>query len=144
MAQMTDKDREVQHSENIRTEYDAISAKLTQLPSFRFALAGFYLAAVAVIAKEKPDNIHFILLIGLTLVLWSVDLRTRQLLDKVSNRGIQIERELRGYNGWISRVFSERDEGYLVSPSNYMVNDALFLKATICIHKSHKFTHIIS
>ena len=87
MTQMTDEDKEEQRSENIRTEYAAVSAKLNQLPSFRFALAGFYLAAVGVIASmEEPDRHHFILLIGLTFVLWLVDLRTRQLLTNISNR----------------------------------------------------------
>lgn len=130
---MTDKDEEKQRLANIRTEYDAISAKLTQLPSFRFALAGFYLAAVAVIAKEKPDNVHFILLIGLTLVFWSVDLRTRQLLAKISSRGVQIEREYWGYNGWISRVFSD----YLFIWDNVPGNDSerllRFLRDDLCI-----------
>ena len=109
MAPMTDSDKEEQRLENIRTEYGAISAKLNQLPSFRFALAGFYLAAVGVIAsRAKPAGVHFILLIGLTLVLWLIDLRTRALLANISNRGKQIETRDWGYAGWITGM-KERD-----------------------------------
>ena len=37
--------------DNLRAEYAAVSAKLNQLPSFRFALAGFYVAGVGVVAS---------------------------------------------------------------------------------------------
>ncbi len=95
--------------ENIRTEYAAISAKLNQLPSFRFALAGFYVAAVGVIASVgQPGEIHFVVLIGLTIVLWIMDLRTRGLLSNIANRGIHIEREHWGYSGWISYMTEEK------------------------------------
>jgi hypothetical protein len=103
MAQMTDSDTEGERAANIRAEYSAISAKLNQLPSFRFALAGFYLAAVGVIVTH-PACIHFVLLIVLTVVLWLVDLRTRQLLANIGSRGKKIEMEYWRDGGWISHM----------------------------------------
>jgi hypothetical protein len=119
-----DKNEENKIQENIRTEYAAISAKLNQLPSFRFALAGFYIAAVGVIASvEQPAEIHFIVLIGLTTVLWIMDLRTRGLLANITNRGIQIEREYWGYKGWISHMTNEKPLGEIESNKSSVVEN---------------------
>ena len=96
------KKRNKADGENLRTEYAAISAKLNQLPSFRFALVGFYVAAFGVIAlAQQPTKLNFIILFGLTLVVWLVDLRTRGLLMTISNRGMKIERKYWRSNGWI-------------------------------------------
>ena len=101
---------EEMNKDNIRTEYTAISAKLNQLPSFRFALAGFYVAGVGVIASmNNPTKLHFILLILITFALWLIDLRTRSLLSIVGKRGAEIER-LWGNDGWITRM-TQKDPG---------------------------------
>jgi hypothetical protein len=68
-------------------------------------LAGFYLAAVGAIEHiEHPTMLNFVLLIGLTVVLWLVDLRTRQLLANLVERGKKIETEYWRYSGWISHM----------------------------------------
>ncbi len=91
--------------DDLRAEYAAISAKLNQLPSFRFALAGFYVAGVGVLASiDHPTEVHFIMLFMITTALWIMDLRTRWLLDSIGQRGAEIEREYWGYDGWISRM----------------------------------------
>ncbi|MBL7186562.1 MAG: hypothetical protein ISS70_09560 [Phycisphaerae bacterium] len=97
---------------NIRTEYEAISAKLNQLPSFRFALAGFYVAGVGVVASiEHPTKVHFIMLFLITIALWLIDLRTRGLLETIGRRGAEIERVNWGHSGWISRMRKEEPAG---------------------------------
>jgi len=96
------------NEENIRTEYAAVSAKLNQLPSFRFALIGLYVAGVGLIASSTSPNIwNYFLIIGLTIPLWLIDLRTRWLLINIGNRGIQIEKEW-GYEGWISQMSNRK------------------------------------
>jgi hypothetical protein len=88
----------VADKEDIRIEYAAISSRVSQLSSFRFSLAGLYVAAVGVIASaDKPVKANFILIIWLTLCLWVVELRTRSFLENIRRRGLQIENQYWGY-----------------------------------------------
>ena len=91
--------------EDIRAEYAAISAKITQLGSYRFIIASFYGTGVGVIASfiDKSTKIHFILLFLINIALWVMDLRTRSLLSMISKRGAEIEM-LWGDIGWITRM----------------------------------------
>lgn len=50
----------VPDKEDIRTEYAAISARVSQLSSFRFSLVGFYVAAIGVITSaDRPTKANF-------------------------------------------------------------------------------------
>jgi hypothetical protein len=85
--------------ENIRTEYTALSSYATTIVTFRFTLLGFYLAAAGLIIGSPPSKGKAVLLLGLSVSLWLLELRNRSLLDNLSYRGMQIERKYWGYRG---------------------------------------------
>ena len=85
--------------EDVRTEYAALSSYATTVVRFRFTLLGFYLAAVGLIVASSLSKEKAALLLGLTVVLWLLELRNRSLLNNLAQRGMQIEREYWGYRG---------------------------------------------
>ena len=85
--------------EDIRTEYTALASYSTTIVTFRFTLLGFYLAASGLIIGSPPSKEKAALLLGLSLSLWFLELRNRSLLENLSHRGMQIERECWGYRG---------------------------------------------
>lgn len=87
------------HRADVRQEYSELSKYFNTVISFRFTLLGFYLAAVGLILK---DNISFgkaVLLIGISLFIWCLDLRNRTIYYCLTKRGMQIERQIWGYKG---------------------------------------------
>ncbi|MFX0204216.1 MAG: hypothetical protein ACFFCW_49600 [Candidatus Hodarchaeota archaeon] len=77
----------------VLAEYNAICEKLKTLPNFRFALIALYLGAVGVIVfSQNPDKTNFYGMIGLTVFLWIIDLRTRGLIENIRDRGVKIEK----------------------------------------------------
>ena len=94
---------------DIRAEYAAISAKITQLGSYRFIIAGFFGTGVGVITSfiDKSTKVHFFLLVLITIAIWIIDIRTRSLLSMISKRGAEIENLWRysgSGSGWITRM----------------------------------------
>ena len=85
--------------ENIRCEYSALTAYHNTVVSFRFTVLGFYLAAVGLIVGSGLSKPKAGLVLGLSFVLWLVELRNRSLLGNLGIRGMQIERDLWGYKG---------------------------------------------
>ncbi len=84
--------------EDIRTEYVSLCSSINQFASLRFTLVGLYVTGVGVLAvADKIVYTKFILIMALTVCLWVVDLRTRELLENLIRRGSQIEVDEWGY-----------------------------------------------
>jgi hypothetical protein len=90
--------------ENLRSEYAAIVSFHENLLTARFTIAGLYLTAVGVmigffhskdygVATNVIVDIYAILI---TFCLWILEFRNRSLLDNITDRGIDIER-----NHWL-------------------------------------------
>jgi len=84
--------------EDIRAEYISICSAINQFASLRFTLAGLYIPGVGILAvADKLVYTKFILIMALTVCLWIVDLRTRELIENLIRRGSQIEVNEWGY-----------------------------------------------
>jgi hypothetical protein len=85
--------------DDIRAEYISICSAINQFASLRFTLAGLYITGVGVLAVADNKLVYakFILIIALTVCLWVVDLRTRELIENLIRRGSQIEVNEWGY-----------------------------------------------
>ncbi len=87
-----------ENRENLRTEYTALSSYHQTVASFRFTTLGFYLAAVGLIVSGQPTKGKALLLLGLSITLYMVELRNRSLVTNIAQRGVEIERDYWGYN----------------------------------------------
>lgn len=125
MSQLPDK-------EDVRIEYTAISSRLSQLASFRFGLAGLYLASIGVIiSSDKPTKASFVLVIWLTLCLWIVELRTRSLLESLKHRMIYIASHYWGYGS------DKGEQSYISQWGNEKSCKPKFLFGRISIPATH-------
>ena len=110
-SNISNKKKQVKNS--ILVEYEAICNKMVWLPNFRFALIGLYVAGVALMASsERLTEISFCGMIGLSVFLWIIDLRTRGLLSVVSKRGRRIEGCYWNYK-WEGKGQKEKDALFL-------------------------------
>ncbi|HWB21526.1 MAG TPA: hypothetical protein VG652_01410 [Gaiellaceae bacterium] len=87
------------------TAYDNLCAYNRSIVSFRFQTLGFFLAAVGLIAGHGTRSLS-VLLLGLALGLWGVELRNRTLLDELGARGRELEDEL-GHPGYFHAVYDK-------------------------------------
>jgi hypothetical protein len=85
--------------ENVRTEYTALQSFSNAVVGFRFTTLGFYLAATGFIVGRNPARAEGLLLLGITIALWLMEVRNRSLIANLAGRGVQIERELWDYSG---------------------------------------------
>lgn len=82
------------NEEDVRTEYEALTAYGRQIVIFRFTLLGFYLTLIGfLVLRGSPSAGEYLLLCLLTIGLWILELRNRALLKILDNRGIQIEKK---------------------------------------------------
>jgi len=102
------------HADNLRTEYTALSSYFNTVISFRFTTIGLYLAAVGFIVSGSISTEKAFLLLGLSFILWLMDLRNRTLFYNLAERGMQIEweywryRGLEAYNPFYRHMMKER------------------------------------
>ena len=83
---------EVEHNASVRTEYSALTSYFGRVISFRFTTLGFFLTAVALVVRSGPaSRSTSLLLLGLAVGLWIVELRNRTVFRCLGNRAIEIE-----------------------------------------------------
>ena len=58
---------------------------------FRFTIPAFYLAAVGLLLREGMDIVKAVVLLIITLAVWTIELRNRQLIEILRARGEKIE-----------------------------------------------------
>jgi hypothetical protein len=84
------------------TVYDNLCAYNRTIVGFRFQTLGFFLAAVGLIAGHGARSLS-LLLLGLAVGLWCIELRNRTLLDELGLRGRALEHELE-HDGYFHAV----------------------------------------
>jgi hypothetical protein len=82
-------------SENLRTEYSALSQYHNSLVTFRLTLLGFFLAALGFIIGHDSLIPWHICVLGLllTFCMYIFELRTRILFESIARRGVEIEQK---------------------------------------------------
>ena len=84
--------------EDLRTEYSVIGSYTNALTSARFQTVAIYLAAIGlIVSRGKPDRLTAALILAISLGLWILDLRNRDVLWRLGERGIWIECKLWDY-----------------------------------------------
>ena len=104
---------------NLRTEYKEVSGYYRTAMTFRFTTVGLYLAAVGLIARiEGISGVEKgILLLGITVPVWIIELRNRTVLRGLVERGMEIEhlwgydQGTHAYDRFFQRI--ERDKKFL-------------------------------
>ncbi|MGB2754895.1 MAG: hypothetical protein WBD75_09190 [Phycisphaerae bacterium] len=79
-------------AENMRAEYTSLCSYYAQVISFRFTLLGFFIAAVALVLTS--ENVPFsrgLVLIGISVPVWFIEIRNRQIFHRLLRRGMEIE-----------------------------------------------------
>jgi hypothetical protein len=80
--------------QNLRTEYAVLGSYITAMTGMRFQTVTIFLAAVGLIANSGNQTPRTgALILAVSLGLWVLDLRNRDVLRKLGERGTQIERE---------------------------------------------------
>jgi hypothetical protein len=83
---------EDERAANLRAEYGVIGAYVTSLTSSRFQTVAIYLAAVGLlVGRAHPSRAIALLLLLLSVALWLLELRNRDVLARHGERGIAIE-----------------------------------------------------
>ena len=83
---------QTEHHASVREEYSALTSYFGRVISFRFTTLGFFLTAVALVVRFGPaSRATAILILGLGVGLWIVELRTRTIFRCLGNRGAEIE-----------------------------------------------------
>jgi hypothetical protein len=77
--------------DNLRAKYNALSAYINAVVTFRFTTLGFFLAAVALILGVKPSCEKYLILFLITLSLYIIELRNRFLKNELELPAMQIE-----------------------------------------------------
>ena len=93
--------------ENLRTEYAVIGSYTIAMTGARFQTVAIYLAAVGlIVGRGEPSHLTALLIFVVSVGLWVLDLRNRDVLGRLGERGSWIERE-----GWGYRSDPEAKEG---------------------------------
>jgi len=85
--------------EDVRAEYAALNSYISLVATFRFTIAGFFIAAAGLLSGSGVTRERALLLLAITVSLWILELRNRSLLGNLDGRAMQIEREMWGYTG---------------------------------------------
>jgi hypothetical protein len=107
--------RETPDPQNLRTEYAVLGSYISAMTGMRFQTVTIFLAAVGLIVSgDNEEPWSGLLILILSIGLWILDLRNRDLLRKLGDRGIQIERHEWDYpdqeeDGVRSGFFLDRD-----------------------------------
>ena len=91
---------------DVRTEYAALIDFHNSVVTHRFTLLGFYLAAIALIAKDGAGFLEACLILGLTISMYMMELRNRSLYTQIGRRAMYIE-----INYWKLNRKNESDTG---------------------------------
>jgi hypothetical protein len=97
-------------------EYAAISSYFNQVINFRFLTFGFFITVIGFLnfngTKGEDNNNIELILIGLTIIVWLLELRNRSLSETLSERGKEIEEEVdKSCKKENSRFFHKMDKG---------------------------------
>jgi hypothetical protein len=80
--------------ENLRTEYSVIGSYVTAMTGMRFQTMAIYIAALGfVVSRGAPKPSTLALILALSVGLWILDLRNREILRRLGDRGKEIEAE---------------------------------------------------
>jgi hypothetical protein len=83
--------------ENLRTEYSVIGSYTTAMTGARFQTVAIYLAAIGlIVGRSEPSRLTALLMLVVSFGLWVLDLRNRDVLDRLGERGSRIESEAWG------------------------------------------------
>ena len=79
--------------EELRAEYGVIGTYTTAMTSARFQTVAIYLAALGLILSRggSPSQLTSLLILVVSIGLWLLDLRNRDVLFEVGERGTSIE-----------------------------------------------------
>jgi hypothetical protein len=78
--------------DDLRAEYAVIGSYITAMTGMRFQTVTIFLAAVGLIASGGNQSPRTgLLILVLSVGLWILDLRNREVLKRLGDRGIQIE-----------------------------------------------------
>lgn len=79
--------------ENLRAEYGVLASYITAMTGMRFQTIAIYLAAIGLIVSAgTPSSLSALLILVVSLGLWVLDLRNRDVLHRLGERGQMIER----------------------------------------------------
>ena len=77
---------------NLRSEYSVIGSYVTQMTGMRFQTIAIYLAALGLVfSRGAPSSPTAGLILVVSVGLWILDLRNRDLLKRLGERGRTIE-----------------------------------------------------
>jgi hypothetical protein len=80
--------------ENLRTEYSVIGSYTTAMTGARFQTVAIYLAAIGlIVSRGEPSRLTALLMLVVSFGLWVLDLRNRDVLERLGERGSRIESE---------------------------------------------------
>jgi hypothetical protein len=80
--------------QNLRTEYTVLGSYITAMTGMRFQTVTIFLAAVGLLANSGNQSLRTgVLILVVSTGLWVLDLRNRDVLRRLGDRGIQIESE---------------------------------------------------
>lgn len=84
---------------NLRTEYSVIGSYVTAMTGMRFQTVAIYLAALGLILGREgtPSWPTLSLILVVSVGLWILDLRNRDILQRLGDRGKEIEQSFWSY-----------------------------------------------
>lgn len=78
--------------DNLRTEYSVIGSYVTAMTGMRFQTMAIYLAALGlIVSRGTPSSLGAALILVVSVGLWILDLRNRDVLERLGRRGVEIE-----------------------------------------------------
>jgi hypothetical protein len=90
--------------QNLRTEYTVLGSYISAMTGMRFQTVTIFLAAIGLIASsgnQSPRTGGLILVVSIGL--WVLDLRNRDVLRRLGERGSQIEK-----HEWLNKTHARR------------------------------------
>ena len=84
--------------QDLRTEYSVLGSYITGMTGMPFQTVTIFLAGVGLLASSdnEPSSTGALILV-VSIGLWILDLRNRDVLRRLGDRGIQIERDVWHY-----------------------------------------------
>ena len=80
------------NAEDLRAEYSVIGSYVTKMTGLRFQTMTIYIAALGfIVSQGTPEWPTVLLILAVSLGLWILELRNRDLLHKLGERGRVIE-----------------------------------------------------
>lgn len=100
------------HPSDLRAEYAVIGSYITAMTGMRFQTVTIFLAAVGLLATSGNQSPRTgVLILVVSIGLWILDLRNREVLRRLGDRGIHIEK----------REWQYKDEG-AANPSGFFLD----------------------